>query len=122
MTLSVERVRAAALAPLTAQELRSCVVYLATALVRHDETLTFPRLTFACPWDGYLAFADLEPPANWGHACCYVCINGVTGEAQRVDGQFPPFRPHPRDQLRGDWEVIYQAPGVPDALLAVPRR
>jgi hypothetical protein len=119
MLLSVERLRDAALARLTATEARSCVVYLAATPVTRDDALTFPRVTFPCPWDGYLAFADLDPAANWGHRCCYICINGETAEAHRIDAEFPPFGPR-QDRPQQHWQVIYRAPGVPSAFVAAP--
>ena len=89
MPLPIERLRTTVLAQLTDRETHSCVVYLATAGVVHGEQLSSPRLTFACPWDGYLTFVDLDPMANWGHACCYICIEPTTGETHRIDAQFP---------------------------------
>jgi hypothetical protein len=121
MSLPVERLRAAALAPLTTEELRSCVVYLAVTPVTRGEALAFPRVAFTCPWDGYLAFADLDPMANWGHRCCYVCIDGTTGDAHRIDAQFPPFGPR-RDEGRPRWQLIHRAPGVPDSFVTIPDR
>jgi hypothetical protein len=121
MSLSPDRVRASALAHVTADERRACVVYLAVSPVRRGDVLSVPRLTLTVPWDGYVAFVDLDPTANWGHAACYLCIDGETGDVQRVNAQFPPFVPPTGDGGRAAWDVIYQAPGVPDALLAVPK-
>jgi hypothetical protein len=122
MPLPIDRLRAAALAALSAAEARSCVVYLWTAAASGGAPLSFGRLTFTCPSDGYLAFADLEPAANWSHACCYLCIDGATGNARRVDAQFPPFRAPRGDSPEARWTVLYQAPGVADALLATAER
>lgn len=122
MPLPVERLRTTVLAQLTDRETQSCVVYLAAARVARGEQLSLPRLTFACPWDGYLAFVDLDPMANWGHACCYICIEPQTDEAHRIDAQFPPFGPSTADRPSRQWRVIYRAPGVPEALLAIPEQ
>ena len=122
MPLPVERLRTTVLAHLTDRETQSCVVYLATARVARGEQLSLPRLTFACPWDGYLAFVDLDPMANWGHACCYICIEPETGEAYRIDAQFPPFGPPKADRPTRQWQVIHRAPGVPEAVLTSPEQ
>jgi hypothetical protein len=122
MPLPVERLLTTTLAQLTDRETQSCVVYLATARVARGEQLSLPRLTFACPRDGYLTFVDLDPMANWGHACCYLCIEPQTGEVHRIDAQFPPFGPPKADRPPRQWEVIYRAPGVPEALLTIPEQ
>jgi hypothetical protein len=122
MPLPVEDLRSAALAQLTDRERHSCIVYLASQPITPGERLSFPRLTLECPWDAYLMFADLDPSANWGHACCYICIGSETGQRLRVDAQLPPFGPsHARSSPR-QWRVIYRTPGVPEALLAIPEK
>jgi hypothetical protein len=116
MPLPIERLRTAALAQLTEHERHSCVVYLARASVTAGETLAFPQCTFTCPFDGHVAFVDLDPMANWGHACCYLCLDPRTGDASRVDAQFPPFG---ANTDRAAWEVMYRAPSVPEALVMI---
>jgi hypothetical protein len=120
MPLPVERLRTIVLAQLTDRETQSCVVYLATARVAGGEQLSLPRLTFTCPWDGYVTFVDLDPMANWGHACCYICIEPESGETHRIDAQFPPFGRPGTDRPARPWQVIYRAPAVPEALLMIP--
>ena len=117
MPLPVEDLRAAALAQLTEQDRQSCVICLATLRVTRGETLSFPRLSFECPWDAYLTFVDLDPMANWGHACCYICIDLEAQRAHRIDAQLPPFGPSKPDSPARQWQVIYRAPGVPEALV-----
>lgn len=119
MPLPVERLRSAALEQLTDRERQSCVVYLATQPIARNEQLTFPHLSFTAPWAGYLTFVDLDPMANWGHACCYFCIDTDTQSVRRVDAQFPPFGPADSERAARRWQVIYRAPGVPEALLAI---
>jgi hypothetical protein len=120
--LPVEDLRAAALAQLTEQERQSCLVYLASPPVARGETLSFPRVSFDCPWDGYLTFVDLDPMANWSHACCYICIDSEAERAHRVDAQFPPFGPPKAGSPARQWRVIYRAPGVPEALIPNPQK
>ena len=119
MPLPIERLRALVFAQLTEAERASCVVYLATAQVARGVTLSFPRATLSCPWDGYLAFVDLDPMANWSHACCYVCLEPVAGESLRVDAHLPPAGP---SRALHHWQVIHRAPHVPPALLMVPEQ
>ncbi len=120
MSPSDERLRALVLAQLTADEIRSCVVYLASPLIAGGTMLTFARLTLEVPWDGFLAFVDLDPMANWGHLCRYICIQAVTGETKTVNAQLPPFGPRKPDQPQLQWRVLYRAPDVPVAVLAAP--
>jgi hypothetical protein len=115
----VEHLRDAALSHLTAEEIRVCVVYLATPPIARGETVTFPRLEFACERDGYIVFVDLDPWANWGHRCCYLCLDAESGDAERKEAQFPPFASGREGRPERQWQVIYQAPGVPDALLGI---
>jgi hypothetical protein len=122
MSLPVEDLRSAALAHLMDQEQQSCIVHLASQPIARGERLSFPRLTFECPWDAYLTFVDLDPGANWGHACCYVCIDTEARQTHRVDAQFPPFGPAHAGSPSRQWQVIYRAPGVPEALLAIPEK
>jgi hypothetical protein len=113
--------REAVLARCTAEEIRSCVVYVTSDPFSSGTTLRFPGLTLELPWDGFLAFVDLDPMANWGHACRYVLINPNTGEAKSIAAQFPPFGPERNSEPKYHWRLLYQAPGVPDAVLAVPK-
>ena len=106
MPLSTERLRTAVLARLTDREVESCVVYVSRERITRGTTLSFPRLTFTCSTDGYLAFVDLDPMANWGHACCYICVDADTGDASRVDAQLPPFGPTAAREWT--WEVLYR--------------
>jgi hypothetical protein len=43
------------------------------------------------PWDAHIVFVDLEPRANWGHACCYLAIRRDGDEVIQVAAQMPPF-------------------------------
>jgi hypothetical protein len=121
MPAALERLRTIALGALTEAEARACIVYLASAPVGSGEELRLPGVTVRCPAPGHLAFADLDPAANWGHRCCYICIDGTTGAIERVDAQFPPFGKRDDEPL-SHWQMIYRAPGVPDAFVASPGR
>ncbi len=119
MPLPDERLREAVHARCTTDEWQSCVVYVAGVPCVRGASLRFPGLTLECPWDGYLAFVDLDPTANWGHRCRYVCLSEDAADATSVDAQFPPFSATRDHHVPYDWRVLYRAPGVPDAAVAV---
>jgi hypothetical protein len=93
------------------------VVYALIDPVPSGTKLQFPRVTIEVPWEALLAFVDRDPRANWGHSCRYLLVNRATGEVHSTEARFPPFR---REDLRR-WRVVFQAPGVPDSALAVPK-
>jgi len=115
-----ERVRAVVLRELNSEEAGSCVVYLAAETLPAGTTLTFPRATVEFPWAGRLAFVDLDPMANWAHACRYVCIEPDTGAIRSTDATLPPFGTDRPGKPHLEWRVLYKAPRVPAAVLAVP--
>lgn len=116
MALSDERLRVALTTQLTDKELAACVVYIADGPLAAGTRLEFPQLSLVLPWEGFVAFVDLDPMANWGHACRYVLMHSETGESKTMNAQLPPFS---NRQYR--WRVFYQAPSVADAILAVPK-
>ena len=63
----------------------------------------FPQLSLILPWDGFVAFVDLEPMANWGHACRYVLMHPETGESKAVNAQLPP--PLVTDSIAGEFSI-----------------
>ena len=121
MPLTDERLREAVLARCASDEQRWCVVYVAEASLLKGATRRVPGLTLECPWDAYVAFVDLDPMANWGHRCRYVCVSEDTADTTCIDAQFPPFSARTDRQAPSPWRVLYRAPGVPDAAVVVPR-
>jgi hypothetical protein len=65
----------------------------------------------------YVAFVDSEPLANWGHPARYLLVDAQSDAVTVIDVRFPPFGAGSPLQ----WQVIYRAPGVPDAAVATPR-
>jgi hypothetical protein len=117
MPKSDEELYALLKAQLSPAELDHGVVYtLATPLAK-GITLEFPQRTLRAPWDALLAFVDREPLANWGHSSRYILMDRDTGAVESVEARLPPFRRE--DPL--SWRVFYQAPGVPDTALALPK-
>jgi len=104
-------------AQLTSPERAGGVVYALIDPVPSRTKLQFPHVTIEVPWEALLAFVDRDPSANWGHSCRYLLVNRATGEVRSTEARFPPFR---REDLRR-WRVVFQALGVPDSALAVPK-
>ena len=117
MALSEAKITSILLAQLTPAERSAAVVYSRADPIPPGSVLRFPHLSLKDPWEALLAFIDREPQADWGHSCRYLLLNHETGDVLSTEARFPPFR---QDELRR-WKVLFQAPGVPDALLAVPR-
>jgi hypothetical protein len=118
MALDPNELSRLAKAQLSPSELGNSIVYLLTTQVAKGSTLEFPQVSITAPWQARVAFIDLDPLANFGHACRYVLINPGTGETKSVDARFPPFRSGAEDR----WQVVYKAPGVPDSALAAPKK
>jgi hypothetical protein len=102
---------------LTPAERASSVAYAVEAPVQAGTRLQFPGTMIDVPAESYVAFIDRDPTANWGHPARYVVISLESGEVRSIDARLPPFQ----QTERGRWRVIYQAPSVPDAAVAVPR-
>ena len=117
MALSDAQIRAVIEQQLTPQERRNGVAYVAGTPAKAQSTLYFPQATIPVPWDATVAFVDREPLANWGHSARYILVNRETGAVISVETRFPPFRSD--DPLH--WSVVYRAPSVPDAAIAVPK-
>jgi hypothetical protein len=67
------------------------IVYLDDSLRRAGERLPVGDLVIDMPWDGHVAFIDLEPRLNWGHACLYLAIRLGGGNTRCFPAQMPPF-------------------------------
>jgi hypothetical protein len=102
---------------LTADELANSVAYAAEAPFAAGTQLQFPGTLIEVPSEAYLAFVDRQPMANWGHSARYLLISRESGESQSFETHLPPFRPG--SDLR--WRVVYKAPSVPDAAVAIPQ-
>ncbi len=118
MALSEDKLNSILNSQLTAAERADGVMYAFVDPIPAQKGLGFPGVNLQIPWEALLAFVDREPRADWGHSCRYVLINRETGQVRSTEARFPPFRP---EELRR-WKVVYQAPDVPDALLAVPKK
>ncbi len=71
--------------------LQGAILYLDSTSRKCGERIAAGDAVIEMPWDGYVAFADLEPRANWGHACSYYAVDRAGEEAVEFPAQMPPF-------------------------------
>lgn len=116
MPKSDKQLAAILIAQLTSSEQAHGVVYMSRTTFAKGATIALPQAAIAVPWDAQLAFVDRDPIANWGHACRYVLLNRDTGDALSQEARFPPFQ----RSGSADWQIVYRAPGIPDAALLIP--
>ena len=102
MALSFEEFVLKLKSMLTADERAKAVVYVAATPIAAGTQLKFPGISIDVPWDGYLAFIDRQPMANWGHAARYILVNRENSETQSYEARLPPFGQGP--ELH--WRVI----------------
>ncbi len=76
---------------LGANRLEHSIVYLDGELKHSDEQVSVTDGVIDMPWDGHIVFGDLEPKANWGHACAYLAIRLNGDEVIELTAQMPPF-------------------------------
>ena len=71
--------------------LQGAIVYLDRELKRAGEAVQSGDVVIDLPWDCHIAFVDLEPRANWGHACAYLAIRADGDDAIEIAARMPPF-------------------------------
>ena len=63
------------------------------------------------PWDGHVLFVDLEPRANWGHACSYLAVRRDGDDFIELKAHMPPF-------LKADepnsFRLLWRGPMAPE--------
>lgn len=98
---------------LSDEERRGCLAYAAQQPLGKGEVIQFPGTRVEAADRAYLGFIDGEPGANWGHPARYVIAILESGETQSLAARMPPF------QSGKDlhWGLVYQGPGVPEALV-----
>jgi len=98
---------------LTDEERQGCLAYAAEQPLGKGGIIQFPGTRVEAAARAYLGFIDCDPGANWGHPARYVIANMESGETQSLAARLPPFQSG--KDLR--WRLVYQGPGVPDALV-----
>ena len=76
---------------LGADRLDTVIVYLDCDLKRARERVSVGDVVIDVPWDSHIVFVDLEPKANWGHACSYLTIRLDGDEVIEFAAHMPPF-------------------------------
>jgi len=94
------RIRELVLGALSPEELQKSIVYYDEQVLPANTEVEIEKQKTAMPWAGVVAFIDLEPKVNWGHACRYLLVNIETGEIRTIDARFPPFLRGYSDTLR----------------------
>jgi len=71
--------------------LETVIIYYDHSLKQKADRLFVGGLTIDLPWDGQIAFVDLEPGVNWGHACAYFAIRQDGDDVIEFAAHMPPF-------------------------------
>ena len=116
MRLSFEDFTKVLIAQMTDDERLAGVAYAAEKLLPAGTTILYPGRRIETRTDSYLGFIDRNPRANWGHSARYVIIPRENEEIQSLEARLPPFGSGAHQR----WRVAYQAPTVPNALVAHP--
>ena len=95
-------------------QLETVIVYLDQDLKHTGEQVSFGNVNVTLPWEGYIVFVDLDPKANWGHACSYFVIGQDSHEFLEIAAEMPPFLKAEassfnllnRGQLAPEWAVV----------------
>ena len=98
---------------LGADRLRGTIIYLDPIPIRAGEQVQAGDALIETPWEAHIAFVDLKPRLNWGHACCYLAIRRDGDEVIQVAADMPPFLQAGkstfhllwRDPLAPEWAV-----------------
>ena len=67
------------------------IIYLDHNLKSPSQQLHVGDAVLNLPWNGHIAFVDLEPGFNWGHLCLYLAIPLDDKEVIEWRAQMPPF-------------------------------
>ena len=101
---------------LGAERLQEVIVYLDPDMKRAAERLSIGDVISDLPWDGYVAFIDLEPRTNWGHACMYLAISRDDDESVEFAAQMPPFNKPDAPAFH----LVWRGPLAPEWAVAEP--
>lgn len=117
LPLTIDETTKAILAALTSDEIAKGVAYLDTLILPKETALEIDGRIHHLAWEGFVAFVDAAPLANWGHPCRYLIVRRETVEIISINAQFPPFLRGASPTLR----VIWKAESVPEWAVAVHR-
>lgn len=112
-----EELVACALHRLTPAELARAIVYVEETPLAAGTQVRMGDIELSVPWPALMLFADLEPAANWGHACRYWFMNLETAECREMNARFPPFL---KGGVSPTLRVAWQGPNAPAWAVATP--
>jgi hypothetical protein len=108
--LSWDQVTRLLIKSLSDEERETSVIYLDQRIFEEDTAIEIAGVESQLSKATMIAFVDLDPMANWGHACRYVLVDPEGGDLVSADAQFPPFMRDYPPTLR----VIWVGENVPD--------
>jgi hypothetical protein len=117
MALSFDDFTSVLKSQLTPGERAACLAYAVDHPLAKGQRLDLPGLALEVPWEAFLAFVDRDPLANWGHPARYLLVSRGNDEPRSFETRLPPFG----GGSALSWRMVYQAPSVPDAAVAIPR-
>jgi hypothetical protein len=117
MPLSLPDIARRAVESLTPEERRTAAVYLDTTRHAAGDAVRAGPGSFTVPRDGYVAFVDLEPRANWSHRARFQFIDAQRGDVMNTDARFPPFSAG----SPGPYRLVHHPPDVPPWTLLTDR-
>jgi hypothetical protein len=104
MPLSWNQISRLVIDTLSPSERDSSVVYLDKRILPPDSTFEIDRKPIHIPSQAVVAFVDLDPTANWAHACRYLVVDPETGNVNSVNAKLPPFLREAPKTLRMIWK------------------
>ena len=87
----------------------NAIVYLALEPLRAGASVDVGDVRLDAPRDSLVAFVDLEPGVNWGHACSYFLVDLESEEVREVAARMPPFLKHDGPAFR----LLHRGPLAP---------
>jgi hypothetical protein len=114
MTELAQRILDKVRGSLGADRLLGTIVYLDWNPIRAGERVQLGDALIEVPWDAHITFVDLEPKANWGHACCYLAIRRDGDEVIHVAAHMPPFLKAETSTFR----LLWRGPLAPEWAVA----
>jgi hypothetical protein len=103
MPLPWDQIAELVLVTLSSAEHESSVVYLDERVLPACAAIRVSGEEIRRSWPAVLAFIDLEPEANWSHACRYLLVHAETGEIESLDARMPPFLRQPPPTFKVIW-------------------
>jgi hypothetical protein len=102
---------------LTVGERAHGAAYALDVPVPAGKQLRFPGATIDLSAETYVGFIDSQPVANWGHDARYVFVDRDSGKIRSIGARLPPFQADSGSR----WRLVYLAPSVPPATVALPQ-